>query len=120
MPPERPGPEPGIDVHASHEGLVIVALRGEHDLASKDELAAALERAGAAEPLVVVDLSECAFIDSSVIAVIVAACARVQADGRTLALVIPQTDGIVARTAELSGLRSLVPAFASLAEALNG
>ena len=118
MPPERPGPDPGIDIHTSHEGAVVVALRGEHDLASSDELAAALERAGAAEPLVVVDLSECAFIDSTVIAVIVTACARVQAEGRRLALVIPQTGGIVARTAELSGLRALVPTFASLAAAL--
>ena len=118
MPPEQPGPDPGIDVHTSHEGVAVVALRGEHDLASRDELAAALERAGAAVPLVVVDLSECAFIDSTVIAVIVTACARVQAEGRRLALVIPQTGGIVARTAELSGLRSLVPTFASLAGAL--
>jgi anti-anti-sigma factor len=118
MPPDTPGSQPEIDIQSPHAGVVIVALRGEHDLASKAELTAALERARASEPLVVVDLGECSFIDSTVIAAIVSSYARVLEQGRRLALVIPQTDGIVARTAELSGLRALVPTFSSLDEAL--
>lgn len=118
MPPDLPGSQPGIDIHSTRPGVVIVALRGEHDLSSKDDLSAALERACAEEPLVVVDLSECTFIDSTVIAALVASYARVREEGRRLALLIPQTDGIVARTAEISGLRALVPTVASLDEAI--
>jgi anti-anti-sigma factor len=118
MPPDTPGSQPEIDIHSPQAGVVLVALRGEHDLSSKAELSAALERASASEPLVVVDLGECSFIDSTVIAAIVACFAHAREHGRRLALVIPQSDGIVARTAELSGLRALVPTFSSLAEAL--
>ena len=118
MPPDLPGSQPGIDIHSTRPGVVVVALRGEHDLAGKDELSAALGHACAVEPLVVVDLSECTFIDSTVIAALVSSYALVGEEGRRLALLIPQTDGIVARTAELSGLRALVPTFASLDEAL--
>jgi anti-anti-sigma factor len=118
MPPDTPGPEPQIEIQSPHAGLMIVALRGEHDLSTKAELAAALASACASAPLVVVDLGECSFIDSTVIASILSSYARAGEQGCRLALVIPQTDGIVARTAELSGLRALVPTFSSLEEAL--
>jgi anti-anti-sigma factor len=47
--------------------IAVVTLLGEHDLHSKDELAEALRRPLLTGELLVVDLSETAFVDSSVI-----------------------------------------------------
>jgi hypothetical protein len=47
-------------------GVALVTMRGEHDLSSRTVLARALQLA-AAHSNVVVDLSECSFIDSMVI-----------------------------------------------------
>jgi anti-anti-sigma factor len=118
MPPDSPGARPGIDVRQSGGGVAIVALRGEFDLSVRPELAAALERACAAEVGVVVDLSGCAFIDSTVIAVLLASCAALREQERAFALVVPEAGG-VARTAQLAGLQALLPTFTSLDEALR-
>jgi anti-anti-sigma factor len=118
MPPDTPGARPGIDVRQSAGGVAIVALRGEFDLSVKPELAAALERACSGEAGVVVDLSGCAFIDSTVIAVLLASCAALREHERNFALVIAESGG-VARTAQLAGLHALLPTFTSLDEALR-
>jgi anti-sigma B factor antagonist len=117
MLPDTPGSRPGIDVRHSERGVAIVALRGEFDLSVKPELSAALERACAGEAGVVVDLGECAFIDSTVIAVLLGSYTTLREQERHFALVIPPA-GTVARTAQLAGLHTLVPTFASLDEAL--
>ena len=117
MPTDTPGSRPGIDVRRSERGVAIVVLSGEFDLSVKPELSAALERAGAGEAGVVVDLGECAFIDSTVIAVLLASSTSLREQERHFALVIPPT-GTVARTAQLAGLHALMPTFTSLDEAL--
>src|SRR3954453_21902111 len=55
-----------VSLERHSPAVAIVTLRGEHDLATRAEINAALARAGG-EADVLVDLSDCSFIDSSVI-----------------------------------------------------
>jgi anti-sigma B factor antagonist len=54
----------------SCENVVIVALQGEHDLATADEVRAAGERAASQERPCVFDLRSTEFIDSTIVAVL--------------------------------------------------
>jgi anti-sigma B factor antagonist len=104
-PPERGTVE--VEIHPQ-PGVAIVAVRGEHDLLTKAELAEALERAGA-QRNVLVDLSECSFMDSSVVAALfVASKTLEQRDGR-LELVIPPQAHMLQRVANIAGLAGSVP-----------
>jgi anti-anti-sigma factor len=51
-------------------GVVVLLLRGEHDLSTQPRLRATIDEALAAGMSVVIDLSEVEFIDSSVLAMI--------------------------------------------------
>ena len=66
----RPAPSPGI-LHGTvrvsvREEVAVVALSGEHDLATLEPLQAALDAAGGRGGAVTIDLSRCEFIDCSV------------------------------------------------------
>ncbi len=64
-------PQP-LEVQFRLPGIALVQLRGEHDLSGKEALAEAL--ASASDQLnVLVDLSECTFMDSSVLGVLIPA-----------------------------------------------
>ena len=54
-----------VDVSHHARGIAVVKMRGEHDLSTHPMLSRALERA-AAHSNVVVDLSDCTFIDSTI------------------------------------------------------
>ena len=72
----------GIKVDVSHVGrLAVTTIRGELDIGSADELSAALNEVMAQQD-VVVDLSAVDFVDSSGLAVLLRAPARVGARGR--------------------------------------
>jgi anti-sigma B factor antagonist len=86
----------------------LVSLAGEHDLATSDELVAALA------PLagnVLVDLSTCEFIDSTVIGAVIAKSADLARDGHRLELVVPPANRIVTRVVDVVGLRALVTVY---------
>jgi anti-sigma B factor antagonist len=51
-------------------GVVVILLRGEHDLSTQPRLRATIDEALAAGMSVVIDLSEAEFIDSTVVAAI--------------------------------------------------
>jgi anti-anti-sigma factor len=83
----------------------IVSLRGEHDLATTPALRDALS------PVlgdVLVDLSECTFVDSSVIGALIAASLELQREGHALSLVIPPENVNVARTLEIVRIGELL------------
>jgi anti-anti-sigma factor len=103
-------------------GVALVTMRGEHDLSTRPVLAGALQLA-AAHSNVVVDLSECSFIDSTVINEFIKTSCRVRAGGEQVMLVIPPEQPHVARIAKLAGLAEFFEvheskdgAFASLDE----
>jgi anti-anti-sigma factor len=103
------GRTPTVEVRYAAESVpgyeALVSLGGEHDLASSDELRATLE------PIlgnVLVDLTRCEFIDSTVIGVLLAKQKDMQREGRRLDLVVPRENAAVARVIDVVGMRGLL------------
>jgi anti-sigma B factor antagonist len=94
-----------------------VDVRGEHDLSTAPALVEALERA-AGHANALVDLSECTFIDSSVISALLRAAQAAQTRGDRFVLVIPPSQERVSRVADLTGLVELLDVRASREAAL--
>jgi anti-anti-sigma factor len=90
--------------HAS--GIAVVTMRGEHDLSTHALLAQALELA-AAHSNVVVDLTACSFIDSTVIQEFLKTADTLRPKGEQVVLVIPREQAAVTRIAELAALAQL-------------
>ena len=90
-PLNNPSPETfAIDVLQPSDGLFVVSLTGEMDIASAPELSRRLDLlAGAGSRHIVVDLSKLTFIDSSGINALVVAAKAIQADGGLITLVAP-------------------------------
>jgi anti-sigma B factor antagonist len=93
----------GVEVEFRLPGVAFVRLRGEHDLSGRQALAAAL--ASASDQLnVLVDLSECTFMDSSVLGVLIPAGHDIKQSGGRLELVIPAEASTAHRVAEITRL----------------
>ena len=115
---ERESPPPAIEVNVDSPRAAVVTLRREHDLGTHPQIVEALERARG-WPNVVVDLSECTFIDSSVIRALSVAHRDITARGDRLAVVLPVTgSSIVNRAFDLMRLRDVLRVHESLREAL--
>jgi len=113
------GPQPGtVEVaHLGRAGLAVVTMHGEHDLSTIPLLQPAFEQA-IAHSNVLVDLSDCAFIDCTVIALLMRAANAVQARGEQLALVIPPEQRHVSRAAAMTGLSEFFGVYSSRDTAL--
>ena len=73
---------------SEEEGVVRLALRGELDLSTVSKVEAELRRAEASEPsLLVLDLSELNFLDSTGLRLIVTTDQRARESGRRVAVV---------------------------------
>jgi len=102
-------PQPGTVEVGHHEpGLAVVSMHGEHDLSTVPKLRPTFEQA-TAHSNVLVDLSDCAFIDSTVIGLLIRAAMTVQARDEQFVLVIPPEQAQVARVAETAGLTEIFP-----------
>jgi anti-anti-sigma factor len=99
-------------------GIRVVSVRGELDLGTAPELEGPLEEAiGAKEPLLL-DLSECEFIDSTGIAMIVRAWQQL-CNGHPAGMVaICGSAEQVRRMLEVTGLEHAIPVHRSREEAL--
>jgi anti-sigma B factor antagonist len=95
-------PEFAVRAAPLAEGGTEVAVFGDFDLATADEVRDALEPAIAASGEVQVDLRACTFIDSSGVGVIVACALRLKETGRTLR--VRGARQRVRRTFEIAGL----------------
>jgi anti-anti-sigma factor len=102
----QPAPEPGtVELQAGVSGTPVVCLRGECDLTTRAALTETLARAAAGPgSVLLVDLSECSFIDSTVIGAIALSQKNLRAQDRELQLVIPLERRTVRRIIEMSGL----------------
>jgi anti-anti-sigma factor len=87
-------------------GIAVVTLRGEHDLSTQSVIAYALELA-AAHSNVVVDLTNCSFIDSTTIQELIKTSTSVHAKGEQLILVMPRDQPDISRIAEIVGLAQI-------------
>jgi anti-sigma B factor antagonist len=106
-----------VEIEHLSPGLAVVRMRGEHDLSTAPQIAHALERA-AAHSDVVVDFSDCTFIDSSVIAALVKAALALHVRGEQLVTVIPAESKNVARVAAMVHLSEILPVHTSRDDAL--
>jgi anti-anti-sigma factor len=86
-------------------GVAVVTMRGEHDISTQPVLAQAFALA-VAHSNVVIDLTECSFIDSTVIQEFLRASKRV-AQGEKVVLVIPREQKAVTRIAGMTGLAQI-------------
>ena len=80
-------------------------LRGEHDLSTAPEVRATL---GSISGSVLVDLSDCAFIDSTVIGALIAVSQELEREGHVLELYVPPENRAVSRTLEVTRMGDLV------------
>jgi anti-sigma B factor antagonist len=104
----------GVD---SNDGVVVVSLAGELDLYNAEEVRSALLEACAAEPdLLVVDLEEVRFIDSTALGVLIEARSRM-ADRQGFRLAAPGLE--TRRALEVSGLDRHFLVHGTVAEALE-
>ena len=107
-----------VQVETPSPALAVVSLVGEHDLADCESLKQALDLAASRRRHLIVDLSDCAFIDSTVISLLLYAKGEIVSDGGRFGIVIPVGEGPVARVARIMQLDALFPLFPSFEDAL--
>src|SRR4051794_19717277 len=96
----------------------VVELQGELDLATTPHVRAALDAAlETGKRFVVLDLSEVGFVDSTTLAVMLAAHRRLEARGGRLVTIC--TDPLVARVFDMTGLTQQLGVTGSTREALS-
>ncbi len=88
------------------EFAACVSLSGEHDLATQEQVAEAL---GKVAGNLLVDLTGCTFIDSTVIAIISARSVALHRDGYRLELVVPPVGSAVTRVLQIVGIDTIAP-----------
>jgi anti-anti-sigma factor len=85
--------------------VALVELHGEHDLDTHESIE------GALRPIygdVLIDLSACSFIDSTVVGVIVARTQELRREDHRLELIVPTENCHVVRVIDLVGLRTFL------------
>jgi anti-anti-sigma factor len=99
---------------------VIVALRGDHDLSTKPQVVEALGRLRAeSRGVIVIDLRQCSFVDSTIIGVILAAGRRDTPQEPSVSVVLPDDASYVSRALSVVGLRDLIPVRLTMEAALE-
>ena len=104
-----------VSVEEPSPGRAVVAVAGEIDVATAPQVERALDAAGP-EKRVVLDLSECGFIDSSGLRTLLGARSAAEAAGGSLVLVV--SDQGLLRVFEVVGLGEVLEIHDSLAGAL--
>ena len=111
--------QPTTEIEIHSPTVCIVTLRGEHDVASSEAITLALTLARSYTS-VLVDLGDCAFVDSSEISVLLLAAKRAREQGGGLELVVPVLATAVRRTLEISNVQGSLPFHATRADAIAG
>jgi anti-anti-sigma factor len=102
---------PDLVSSAPADGVVLVAVHGEHDIATAPGLRAAIEEGLGRAQHVVVDLTPATFVDSTVLGVLLSARERAQEEELGYAVVLQPAEGdpAVRRILEVTGLDGLLP-----------
>jgi anti-anti-sigma factor len=114
VPSEAIEREPSVEVEPLASGSrfeAIIRLYGGHDVATSRHLREAFR---SVDGDVLLDLSSCEFIDSSVIFVIYADCNARARSGRRLELLVPTANRAITRTLEIAGARQVLSVHAEL------
>ena len=107
-----------IDVNRTEGAAVVVAIRGEHDLYTAPALREQLSALVADGQPVVVDLSGCTFIDSSILGVLLGALRRTREAGSAFVVVLGEGEPAVRRIFEVTGLFGVFTVRDTLEEAV--
>jgi anti-anti-sigma factor len=107
-----------IEIQFLAPSTCVVRMYGEHDVSSREAVAAALV-AAQGQRHVLVDLARCSFIDSSLISTLLAAANEAQQRGDAVELIVPVEANAVRRTLELANIQRVLPFHASSAAALK-
>ena len=83
----------------------VITLHGEHDLTTAP---AVVETLRSVAGNVLVELSHCAFLDSTIISALIAAAQEHERNGRYLELLLTPGNETVTRTLDVVGLRRLI------------
>jgi anti-anti-sigma factor len=113
--PERP---PEHRVQRPQQGAVVVELFGEHDLATRDKTDALLTELVDKHELVVVDVSEASYIDSSLLATMVRAHRRAEERGSQVRIQLGSA-AIVRKLFEISDLTNYLEVVPGREQALR-
>jgi anti-anti-sigma factor len=101
------------------QGVRTISVCGELDLSTAPELEGPLDQAlDSGEGSVLIDLSQCEFIDSTGIALIVRAWQRLDSGENGRALVICSQNDQVRRVLEITGLELSIPVHTTRDEAM--
>lgn len=102
------------------DGVRVIAVRGELDLSTVPTTEPLLEEALAESEPMIVDLTECEFIDSTGIALIVRTWQRIEGENGSSrgSLAVCGASDQVGRVLEISGLGDSIPIYASRDEGL--
>ncbi len=111
-------PDLGTVQVEQRDGVALIRLLGEHDMATVETLRRHIERAIVADRGLVVSLTETELIDSSVTHALLEGDTMLRARGRRLVLHVA-TDSMVRRVLETFQLSTALPTTASLDEAIT-
>jgi anti-sigma B factor antagonist len=106
-----------VEIRIHSAAACIVTLRGEHDVDSRETVTLALA-AARDYTNILVDLSGCTFIDSSVITTLLEAAKRARQGDGALELVVPTEANAVRRTLEIANVQGMLPFNETAAEGL--
>jgi anti-sigma B factor antagonist len=114
------GPPPGpVTIEVVSARAAVVTLGGDHDVSSRDAVADAFSVAGTGRDLLV-DLTECTFIDSTIIKLLLQTMRRLEEQDARFELVIDADPrGHVARVSELMGIADVIPTHSSRSDGLR-
>jgi anti-anti-sigma factor len=99
-----------LSVERSHGYMAILEVCGEHDMATAQDIVLALR---GLHGNVLVDLSECTFIDSTVIRALLDDLRARSREGQRLDLIVPPLNTQIRRTLQVSGIQELLSVYDS-------
>jgi len=108
-----------VTVEVVSERAAVVTLGGDHDVSSRNAVADAFRVAGSGRDLLV-DLTDCTFIDSTIVKLLLQTMRALEEDDARLEIVIDADPrGHVARVAELMGIADVIPTHGSRSEGIR-
>ena len=114
------GPPPGpVTIEVVSPRTAVVTLGGDHDVASRGAIADAFSVASTGRDLLV-DLSDCTFVDSTIIKLLLQTMRALEEnDGRLEIVIDTESHGHVARVAELMGIADVIPTHGTRSEGIR-
>ena len=114
------GPPPGpVTIEVVSARTAVVTLGGDHDVASRDAIADAFRVAATGRDLLV-DMTDCTFVDSTIIKLLLQTMRTLEEGQARLELVIDTaSNGHVARVAELMGIAEVIPTHGTRSDGIR-